>query len=306
MSETVLTVVICTRDRGPMLADGVRAILAMELPPHELLVIDQSKDDLTENALRETAGDDPRVRYHRVQTVGLSAGRNAGWQLARGEVVAYTDDDCVVSSGWLAALSEELQDPSISAVFGRLLPHGEPARTGHETGFKPASERKVYSGNAPPWHVGHGGNMAFRRKDLEEVGGFDPLLGAGGALLSGEDSDIIYRLLAARKRVVYSPNALCWHKQWKPWPEQRRMERAYARGAGAQFAKYLRCGDLRGLQLFHVWMWELGVRRLAAGLFKWRSAKVMYLGYCQFLYPWLGVLASLRYRVDRKRKTYVP
>jgi hypothetical protein len=138
-----------------------------------------------------------------------------------------------------------------------------------------------------------------------ELGGFDPLLGAGGVFCACEDPDIALRLLRAHRRIVYSPDALAYHKHWKDWPAQRRMERAYGIGAGAEFAKYIRCGDAYGARLLATWVWQLGVRRLGAGLFKWRSLKTMYLGYCQLVYPWVGAARSMRYRVNRALTIYV-
>ncbi len=65
-------------------------------------------------------------------------------------------------------------------------------------------------------------------------------------------------------------------------------------------AKYVRCGDPNGLKLLATWLWQLGVRRVGAGLLKWRSLKVAELGYLQLVYPWLGVVKSLRYPIDRR------
>jgi hypothetical protein len=137
------------------------------------------------------------------------------------------------------------------------------------------------------------------------VGGFDPLLGAGGVFGACEDPDIALRLLRRRRTLVYSPAALSYHKHWKDWRDQKAMERNYGIGAGAEFAKYIRCGDPYGARLLATWMWQLGVRRVGAGIFKWRSFKTMYLGYCQIVYPWVGVARSLRHPVDRDRLLYV-
>jgi hypothetical protein len=193
----------------------------------------------------------------------------------------------------------------VAAVYGRLLPFESGPRTGREVGFKAALQRVEFERPTPPWYIGHGGNMAFRRSVLLDLGGFDPLLGAGGVFGACEDPDIALRLLRAHRRIVYSPDALAYHKHWKDWPAQRRMERAYGIGAGAQFAKYIRCGDGYGASLLATWVWQLGVRRLGAGLLKWRSLQTMYLGYCQLVYPWLGVAMSLRYRVNRALTIYV-
>ncbi|HEX6348737.1 MAG TPA: glycosyltransferase [Candidatus Dormibacteraeota bacterium] len=305
MTAPTVTVAISTRDRGDLIRETVASVLALEEPGMELLIVDQSRDDRTLEAVVEAGGGDPRLRYERTSEVGLSRGRNHALRNSAADVVAYTDDDCIVSPAWLRAILREFESPGVAAVYGRLLPYEGTDRTGIEVGFKPSEARCEYAERTPGWYIGHGGNMAFRRSALLDVGGFDPLLSAGAALASGEDSDIAHRLLASGRRVVYSGAALAYHKHWKDWPAQRRMERAYGIGAGAEFAKYLRCGDGYGLSLFGTWMWQLGVRRLGSGLLKWRSRRVMYLGYCQLVYPWLGVIRSLRYRVEPRSVTYV-
>lgn len=300
-----ITVAIPTRNRGALIVETLEALLSLESPDLEILIIDQSTNFETRDSVEAVAAGDPRVRYQSTATVGSSAGRNLAAKMSTSDVVAYTDDDCIVSDGWLNALAAEFRNPRVSAVYGRLLPWESRERTGVEVGFKAATERVEYSRRTPPWYIGHGGNMAFRRRDLLAAGGFDPLLGAGGLFGACEDPDIAYRLLAARKTVVYSPNALAYHKHWKDWRAQRRMERAYGIGAGAQFAKYIRCGDGYGLRLLATWIWELGVRRVGAGLLKWRSTKTVYLGYCQLVYPWVGIWSSLSRPVDRRLLTYV-
>ena len=130
-------------------------------------------------------------------------------------------------------------------------------------------------------------------------------LSAGGVLQAGEDTDVAHRLLVRGRKIVYAPGAVAYHKHWKDWPAQKRMERSYGIGAGAQFAKYVRAGDLWGLRFFCAWVWQLGVRRMGAGLLKWRNPKVVYLGYCQLLYPWIGLLRSSRYAIDRPHTVYV-
>jgi glycosyltransferase involved in cell wall biosynthesis len=304
-ASPLVTVAISTRNRGRLIKETLEALLAVHQPGVEILVADQSTDDRTLEAVEEVAAGDPRVRYERSSQVGLSRGRNFALHSSHAEVIAYTDDDCIVTPEWLPTIMKEFADPEIAAVYGRLLPYEGTDRTGIEVGFKPSLVRSEYRVRTPGWYIGHGGNMAFRRSALLEVGGFDPLLSAGAELASGEDSDIAHRLLAAGKTVVYSGEALAFHKHWKDWPAQRRMERAYGIGAGAEFAKYMRCRELYGLQLLALWVWQLGVRRLGSGILKWRSARVMYLGYCQLVYPWLGIAKSLRYRVDQKTITFV-
>ena len=117
--------------------------------------------------------------------------------------------------------------------------------------------------------------------------------------------DRAYRLLAAGGRLVYTGHAVTYHKEWRDWKSRRMTERGYGIGAGAAFMKYVRCGDVYGIQLFATWIWELGVRRLCAGLLKWRSVRPTYLGYCQLVYPWIGVIRSFRASIDRQTMLYV-
>ena len=60
------------------------------------------------------------------------------------------------------------------------------------------------------------------------------------------------------------------------------------------------------MRLLATWIWQLGVRRFGAGLLKWRSRKVMYLGFTQLVYPWVGVWRSFRFGVDTARTIYLP
>lgn len=292
-SRLSVSAIIPTRNRGPLIEETLTALVAIQHPNFEIIVVDQSTDDATMEAVARVAGADSRVRYERSDTTGSSSARNHGAHLSAAAVVAYTDDDCIVAENWIEAILQEFEDPTVAAVYGRLLPHGFAGRTGNEVGFNPSIERREFVERTPPWYIGHGGNMSFRRSALLDAGGFDPLLGAGGQFGACEDPDIAYRLLARARKVVYSPAALAYHKHWKNWSAQARMERAYGIGAGAQFAKYVRCGDRYGYHLLMAWIWQMGVRRIGAGLLKWRSLKTVYLGYCQMIYPWFGVARSV-------------
>lgn len=299
------SVVIPTRNRGALIEETLERLMSVDDCASEILIVDQSTDTITADVVHELHIRDPRVRLVPTSTVGSSAARNIGCATATGDVVAYIDDDCMVEKGWLDAIIAEFQDPSVAAVFGRLTPYEQEKRNGTEVGLKASRERTEYTSPLPPWWVGHGGNMAFRRADLLQLGGFDPLLSAGGPLHAGEDTDLAHRLLIRGRKIVYAPAAVAYHKHWKDWRAQKKMERSYGIGAGAQFAKYMRAGDRWGLRFFCAWVWQLGVRRIGAGLLKWHSLKVVYLGYCQLVYPWIGLLRSARCSIDRSHTVYV-
>ena len=115
-----VSVVISTRDKGDSVVATVRGILACEYPRFDVRIVDQSKDDRTEAALRPLCGD-PRVVYLRSDTAGLSSGLNAGILGAQSEFVAITGDDCEIPRNWLAASATALQvDPRVGIVFGNV------------------------------------------------------------------------------------------------------------------------------------------------------------------------------------------
>src|SRR2546428_96988 len=133
-----VSVVIPTRNRGSLIEETIRSLLAMSHRDFELIVVDQSTNERTREAVEAVAGSDPRVRVCRSMTVGSSAARNVGASESQGDVVAYTDDDCIVAPGWLNGILEEFVEPRVAAVFGRLLPFESGPRTGREVGFKAA------------------------------------------------------------------------------------------------------------------------------------------------------------------------
>jgi GT2 family glycosyltransferase len=287
-----------------MIGDALRSVLAQDWPGLQILVIDQSTGDETRRSVEAATKGDPRITYVRSDTIGVSAARNLAVATSTSDVIAFVDDDCSVTAGWLDALLAEFDDASVVAVYGRVVPPGFTTRNGTEVAFKDSSQREVFTGRTQPWHVGHGASRALRRTAIVAVGGFDVHLGPGGSFTACEDLDMSYRLACAGGRLVYTGLAVSYHKAWRNWPARRQLERAYRIGAGAAFMKYLRCGDLYGLKLFATWTWELGVRRVGAGLLKWRSLRPMFLGYCQLVYPWVGAIRSLGYSIDRRTRVY--
>lgn len=299
-----VAVIVPTRDRGGMIAECLRSLLALDCHELQILIVDQSSTDETV-AVVEAIANESQLRVLRAPPNGSSTARNLGARACTAEIIAYTDDDCIVDPHWVQNLMREFEDSRVGLVYGRLLAAQEGRRTGTEVAYKPAECRQEYAGRVPPWYIGHGANMAIRRAAFLKVGGFDPLLGAGGHFGACGDLDMTYRLLLAGWRVVYTGRALVYHRQWRNWCERRETERRYGVGAGALFAKHLRMGDLYALRLWATWTWQLGVRRVGAGLLKWRSFRPMYLGYCQLVYPWVGIARSLRRRIDHGRHVYV-
>jgi GT2 family glycosyltransferase len=245
-------VVICTRNRPDKLALTLEPISRFQPHDFELLVIDTSDETHREEVKRcvERFGGKYHYRNHR----GLGASRNTALGMLTCDIVAFLDDDCVPEKDWLTRLTANFTESGIWAVTGRIISFDETLlfdrvacqdlglekRTfGPENiAFNPMeifrNIAKVFSGQlragAPaPYGIGHGGNVAFRRDKLEQLGGFNESFWR-----ASEDIEMFYRVLKAKGRIIYEPGALAVH--WHPHitvEQVTRARHAYSQGTAA-------------------------------------------------------------------------
>jgi glycosyltransferase involved in cell wall biosynthesis len=209
------TVVVCTRNRSRRLADACGEMLALDYPAErwELVIVDNRSTDDTLAVARELEASHPgRVRVVEEREVGLSAARNAGLRAARGEIVAFLDDDAFPPPGWLRALAAALGRRGALAAGGPVVPRFEGELPDWFRGrFLPylsawdrGEEAEVLTYNEYP----RGTNMAFRREAFERFGEFSTHLGRkGGSLLSGEEVELCLRIERGGGLVLYVPEA---------------------------------------------------------------------------------------------------
>src|SRR5258708_20069101 len=97
-----VSVVISTRDRPDRLSRCLSALLALQYPDYEVIVVDNAPStSATADLIRQTYADEPRIRYVREDHPGLPSGHNRGIVEARGDIIAFTDDDVIVDTCWL-------------------------------------------------------------------------------------------------------------------------------------------------------------------------------------------------------------
>jgi glycosyltransferase involved in cell wall biosynthesis len=270
-----LSVLVCTRNRAHKAQRAVASVLANSFADFELIVVDQSTDNATRDAV--TAIADERVRYIHTDTVGVAISRNIAIREAAADIVAFTDDDCVCDRGWLKAiLAEFAADPQALGVYGRVIPYG---RTGSaawdcvaEDGdmICPAliqsTTRAVVDRPAIPHLVlGGGNNMSFRKKAFERVGLFNEMLGPGSRIGTGEDTEFSYRLLFNRCRLIYSPQPLVEHDNWMERELFVHHMKVAMRVQAAVFAAYALHFDALSVTHLLRTAWYLAGNRLGIG-----------------------------------------
>lgn len=248
-----ISILICTRDRGDSLLPTVRTALA-DAPTDgsaEVVVIDQGTSDAVEQALAPLLANDPRLRYLREVSTGLSAARNAGLRQTRGALIAFTDDDCTVESGWLAAIKAAFQaHPEAGLLFGHVACAEHDPAQGYLPGFKATegalTRRRMFAGAG---HWGMGANMALRRSAWERIGPFDELLGAGAPLKSAEDVDYALRAQRQGIGIYHAARARVVHYGFRPWSSASALMKGASLGIGAMYAKQVRSGNWFALLL---------------------------------------------------------
>jgi cellulose synthase/poly-beta-1,6-N-acetylglucosamine synthase-like glycosyltransferase len=120
--------------------------------------------------------------------------------------------------------------------------------------------------------LGHGANMAFRREVLVELGGFDPLLGAGSEFPAGEDKDVLWRAMRAGWRAIFAADLQVTHVSWRDDMEAVRVMFRYGVGAGAVVAKRRRIAGERGLAAQEMWRHGLLPAARAARRGRWSAS----------------------------------
>jgi glucosyl-dolichyl phosphate glucuronosyltransferase len=291
-------VTVPTRGRAEHVRECIASILACAGPPFEVIVVDQSDDRLTEQAL-SALPHDARLRYMRTETRGVCAARNVGIAQSRGEIFVCTDDDCRAAPDWLERLFQTFTHrPEAAVLCGRVYVSDELSREGYAVSY-PADTGELTFESMRRGSFPLTANLAMRRKTVEQVGLFDKALGSGGPLRSGGEPDFLLRVLRCGLRMFDAPDAQVTHLGIRTGRAGEALMHKYLFGTGAAMAKHARLGDPRGLDLLKTYVRFFG-RQAARNLLRtgWPTGA----GRVASLVA--GAFSSLRFRVDSQSRLY--
>jgi GT2 family glycosyltransferase len=198
------------------------SLAALRLPGSvdwEVLVVDNNSSDNTSQVAKGFCSRYPgRFRCVFEPRQGLSHARNTGVREARGEILAFTDDDVTVDVAWLQHLTANLHGLEWAGAAGRIIPNFASAipnwlRLEGRYALAPFVAFDLGPNAGELTEAPFGANMAFRKEVFERFGGFRGDLGrtAGDIMVGGEDSEFGVRLLAAGERLRYEPSAIVYH-----------------------------------------------------------------------------------------------
>ncbi|HUB75660.1 MAG TPA: glycosyltransferase, partial [Solirubrobacteraceae bacterium] len=275
-APAISVVIASTLARDAALRACLQAIVALDYPRFEVLLVDNSRPRREPPPWLEEL---PAVRLLREPAPGASAARNRGLAEASGELVAFTDDDTEVDPRWLRAIAARLaahpDEVGLTglALTGDLETAAQLAferyyRAAGGESLEPLSHRLAAGRRAlgaatvtasddfgrvvrrfslyESGRLGSGNTMAFRSAALRAAGGFDVALGPGTAAPAGEDIELFARLLWRGHALGFEPRALVRHRHRLDERQLRRQIEGYGIGFTAS-ATALSIGDPRHL-----------------------------------------------------------
>ena len=229
--EFDISVVISTFNRATQLEHALRGLVAQDVPAalrYEIIVVDNNSSDNTREVVAAFEREHgPRVRYVLEPRQGVSFGRNAGISAALAPVVAFTDDDNVVTPSWVATLKDALDRyPDADAVGGPVLPQW-PAKVPRwldRHHWSPLAivdygDTRFYTSTNDPRCL-LTANMAVRRPVFDRVGGFSP------EFPRCQDHEWLIRLWRSGGRALYAPE-LVVHAPVPPERLTKKYHRAW-------------------------------------------------------------------------------
>jgi GT2 family glycosyltransferase len=175
---------------------------------------------------------------------GKSKALNLGIKKARGEILALTDDDCIVDKKWLENIYLDFQkDLKPVMVLGRVLPDSPRGNQGlHCISINKFGKKKVFA-DLKEWYKRYyffsGSNMSIKKEVFDELGYYKEWLGVGSIGKSAEDVEISYRILKNDGKILFDPSIIAHHSHWLTSRDYNNKLIEYMGGVVSVFSYYM-------------------------------------------------------------------
>lgn len=187
-----VSIVICTQNRAEALKKyALNSILKLDYPDYEVIIVDDASKDKTQETLKGFKGKIKNLTIIKNNKAkGLCYVRNLGVKYSKGEIIAFTDDDCIVNKNWLRELAKPYRNRKVMVVGGKTYI---------------SNSNKIYNPNKKIY----GCNMSFRKKIFEKFL-FDTNIYFNKSSFHDE-TELIYRIEDKNLKVVYTGRAIVKH-----------------------------------------------------------------------------------------------
>ncbi len=213
-----ISVVVCSYNGSRTIRECLEGVSRLDYPDYEVIVVDDGSTDQTAAIASEFA-----VRLIRTPQNGLSNARNTGMRAARGEIVAYLDDDAWPDPHWLRYLAEVFERSGCAAAGGPNVSPPSDGLLASCVADSPGNPAHVLLSDREAEHL-PGCNLAIRVDRLRAISGFDPRFRT-----AGDDVDVCWRLREQGGTLGFHPAALVWHHRRGTLGAYWRQQAGYGR-----------------------------------------------------------------------------
>ncbi len=282
-----ISVVICTFNRATLLDKTLSSFLQQENLDNiswELIVVDNNSTDNTKDVIEEKINVfNNKLIYVFEPIQGLNSARNRGVQESHGKIVAFTDDDVVISRNWLNTIKRGFQKYNVDGLGGKVLPIGDIKypdwfikdglyRIGGVLVERDLGEMvKTLKQNEL---LPIGANMSFKKEVFYKFGMFNlekTYIAKKKPIWVGTDTWFIQRIIRQGAKILYLPDMIIYH----PIPTERfnkRYLKNWYFNLGRSFISNK--GKLRGRRFLGIPLYLY--KQIVLSFFKWLLCIVMY------------------------------
>lgn len=209
-----ISVIVTTHNRKHMLGDVLSSLFAQTYRDFEIIVVDNASTDGTYEFLERNFGG--RIRVLKEEVCGHSYARNKGVKSARGDILAFIDDDALADREWLLGISRAFNETGAGGVGGRALPLWEcPPPFYLRSSYKAQRYIGIFDLGDEVVEVTDfliGTNMAFKREVFSQFGLFNTKVGRVGRRLTGSDDVEFCNRIVRKCKLFYDPRIVVWHR----------------------------------------------------------------------------------------------
>lgn len=222
-----ISVVVCSYNGSKTIRDTMEGLQRLQYPHFEVIVVNDGSTDHLAKIVKEYP-----VRLISTTNRGLSAARNAGMQYARGEIIAYIDDDAYPDPHWLHYLAHAYRTTDHACIGGPNILPEEDGPIATCVANAPGGPVHVLISDDIAEHV-PGCNLSIRKNVLMKIGGFDPVYRA-----AGDDVDVCWRVQEAGCTIGFHPGAVVWHHRRNSIKAYWKQQKGYGKAEALLEAKW--------------------------------------------------------------------
>jgi len=224
-----ISVIVPVKNGGAKIQDLLESLMQVDYNKDklEVIIVDGNSADNT----REIVSRYP-VKLLTEEKHGINGARNTGLKHSEGEIIVFTDSDCVVPKNWIKRIVEDFQDSKVGCVGGNVQGYYDDflSRYSDESiipVMRRFERREILDTVKPPLHYPAGCNMAVRREIIDEVGFFDENI-----MYGFDEDELVERICRKGNEMVLDPEILVEHKHRSTLKELLKQNFRYGRGIG--------------------------------------------------------------------------